>query len=513
MKLSVLLSASLLLTVLSLSPPAAMADDNFYNQGTTMLMQQKYQQAIPFFDVAIGKGTKFIAAYINRGVCYSKLGYYQKAIDDFSAALKVDPTDSTALTNRGGTYYKMGKPQEALKDLNKAADSLYKQKKVSVAKIYLERAAINHDVKHFSEAIADCKRVAAIPQAPADVRQNADSLMKWCQVGMQKEVLIGMSKALDSIRAKDYVTADKELNRVSEYEQNSARILALQSVVATLQKDYPVAEAKAKAAIKANPKDGKSYVALADILLIKGRYDEATANLTKATELGVRSAEIYELRGIAYLLDGRLEKATTDFNEILRLRPADSRITLLRGACSIVNRDANQLITDGKSVMDKEGVETEKGAQGALLAYDGLLRAERADEASKLLETCLEKAPKDKWPYAIFQFLKKDIDGEALMKSAGDSKEQKTDAHAWIGLVAMKSGDNDKANAELAWIREDGDVKQLSYVLLAAGLVKPRIETPVTGNSESTQRLALTTFGGRGGIVVQISRTKQGVAS
>lgn len=459
---------------------SAYAGDSLYNKGTSLLFEKKYLQALPYFNAAIGKGTKFVAAYINRGVCYSHLGYHQKAIDDFTTVLKIEPNEESALFNRGNSLAALKRYDEALKDFNKAADVCYKARDPILAKVYFARAAINHETKQFQEAMEDCRRILAIPKAQEQLRKNADSLYKWCQLDMQREIQAGILKAAELVRARDYTGAEKELNRISRYEPHSSRILLLQSTVAVLLKDHDKAEAKAREALKADPKEAKCYLVLADVMLARSKYDEASENITRAMDNGLRSAEVYQMRAVTFLLAGRSEKAVADLNEILRLRPKDSGALLMRGVCSIISRDANQMVTDGKSVMDNELITTEKGMQGALLAYDGLLRCDRASEAASFMDDCLQKGPKDKWPYQVFQFLKKDIDGEALLKSAQNPAQQ-TDAHAWLGITALRGGDRDKALSELSWCKQEGDTKQLSYVLLAAALQTPKVQSPAVG--------------------------------
>ncbi len=473
----VLLSVSLIETFMA---PLALADDSYYNKGTHMLQAKRYREAIAYFNISIGKGTKFIAAYNNRGCAYAALGYEQKAIDDFTAALKVDPNDDTSLVNRASSYARLKKYDLALKDLNHAADVFYKNADKYLAKIYFERAAVYHQMKRFNEGMEDCRRVLAFPKVDPNLRKNADSLYKWCQVGIQKEIALGVLKSAEFVKEKNYDKAEKELERVEKYDPHSISILLLETSVAVLQKKLDKATQKANDAIKYNPKDGKAYLALADVMFAKANYDEAAGNLSKAMDHGVRSAEIYELRALSYMLAGSAEPAVKDLNEILRLRPKSVSALMLRGICSIISRDTNQMITDGKAVMDNETITTDKGMHGALLAYDGLLRSDRKVEANAFLNDCMEKAPKDKWPYQIFQFIKGEIDKDALLKAAS-SQQEKEDAHAWAGILALRNGDKENANSELLWCKESGDCKNLSYVMLAAALVTPRVQSPVVG--------------------------------
>ncbi len=451
----------------------ALANDSFYNQGTALLMQGKCKEALSYFNASIGKGTKFIAAYINRGVCWAHLGYYQKAMDDFNSALKLDPADHTALVNRAGVYAKIGKFDDGIKDLDKVADQEYKAKSVHLAKTYFTRALLYHQSQKFEQCANDCKRVIAISSANESMRKSADALIKWCSV---EEVVKDLVKVSGYLRAKDYVKADQELERIAKNKpesvlpsKNLSMFYALQAHVALTRKDFEKASKCAEQAIKLDSSNGKAYGVLGQVCLIQRKFDEAGENLSRAIRLKERTMEAYCGRAVVRLINKRPDQALADLNDALVINPKDKNVLLLRGIASLSKSSFNQLIAAGQEAMEADGVGTDKGASGALLSYDALLLAEKKDDATNLLETCLQKSPKDKWSTQMFMFMKKQIDGEAFLK-ASQSGNQKTDAHACIGLMAMRSGDKDTARKEFEWCKANSDAAQTSWLLLSSEL-------------------------------------------
>ena len=55
-----------------------------YNKGIQFFELNNFSDAINSFNEAIEMDSSFVAAYFNRGVCYSQISDYDKAISDFS---------------------------------------------------------------------------------------------------------------------------------------------------------------------------------------------------------------------------------------------------------------------------------------------------------------------------------------------------------------------------------------------------------------------------------------------
>jgi len=66
-------------------------------QGKGLFMQEKYEQAIPYFSKTIRRNTSNDEAYAYRGYSYFLLEDYPAALVDFSMALAQNPSNETAL--------------------------------------------------------------------------------------------------------------------------------------------------------------------------------------------------------------------------------------------------------------------------------------------------------------------------------------------------------------------------------------------------------------------------------
>lgn len=93
-----------------------------YNKGVKMLEQNKYADAIPWFEKAVETDPEFVFAWDNLGVCYRRTGKYEKAEAAYKASLKIEPSGKTPLQNLPIVYKMQNKNNEAIaayKDLLK----------------------------------------------------------------------------------------------------------------------------------------------------------------------------------------------------------------------------------------------------------------------------------------------------------------------------------------------------------------------------------------------------------
>ncbi len=72
-------------------------DIELFEQGKALFLEEKYDEAIPYFSKAIKRNMQNDQAHAYRGFCYYLLENYSKALVDFSNALKQNPDNGTAL--------------------------------------------------------------------------------------------------------------------------------------------------------------------------------------------------------------------------------------------------------------------------------------------------------------------------------------------------------------------------------------------------------------------------------
>lgn len=107
--------------------------------------------------------------YNHRGMAHFSLSEYQKSIKDFSRAIEFDPDNVRAYCNRGLVYRVTGKLDRSLADYDTA---------IQVAPTDVDgwwgRAQTSFELKLFTRAIEDCRRVLALSAGHA----QASALLK-----------------------------------------------------------------------------------------------------------------------------------------------------------------------------------------------------------------------------------------------------------------------------------------------------------------------------------------------
>ena len=89
-------------------------------KGNEALKQGKYQDAIEYYSVAIGKNPKSKIFVANRAMAHLKLGNYQLAEDDCTEAIKLDARYVKAYLRRAAARSVAGNYLEALMDYEEA---------------------------------------------------------------------------------------------------------------------------------------------------------------------------------------------------------------------------------------------------------------------------------------------------------------------------------------------------------------------------------------------------------
>ncbi len=99
----------------------AAAEDAFDN-GLTLIGQQRYEEAIQAFSTAIEIIPRDYQAYNYRGVAWALMGKYDKALADYNKALEIRPRYAEAYNNRGFARTQQGDLSNALNDYARALE-------------------------------------------------------------------------------------------------------------------------------------------------------------------------------------------------------------------------------------------------------------------------------------------------------------------------------------------------------------------------------------------------------
>jgi tetratricopeptide (TPR) repeat protein len=89
-------------------------------KGDALYYQEKYDQAIQYYDKALAIDPNDTYALSSKGYALDGLGKYEEAIEYYDKALAIDPNDANALNGKGYALGNLGNYTEAVEYLDKA---------------------------------------------------------------------------------------------------------------------------------------------------------------------------------------------------------------------------------------------------------------------------------------------------------------------------------------------------------------------------------------------------------
>lgn len=236
----------------------------YNNIGLAKYKENKIQDAIDYYNIAIDINTSYAGAYINRGSAYNALGQYQKAINDSTEAIRLDPYEPKAYYVRGDAYARLGQYQQAIKEFDKGIQI---KVKLNDTTGYGNRGNAYFKMGKYWEAIDDYTEA---------IKLNLD-------------------------KVKCYVNRGNAYSKLKQYQ------LAIE--------DY-------NQAIRLNPNYSSAYYNRGTIYAKLGKYKLAIEDYNETIALGNNSYNAYNNRGFIYYKCGLYQQAMSDYSDAIRLEPA-----------------------------------------------------------------------------------------------------------------------------------------------------------------------------------------------
>jgi tetratricopeptide (TPR) repeat protein len=131
--------------------------------------------------------------------------------------------------------------------------------------------------------------------------------------------------AINLMKAGNLEDAIEYLNEAEEENPNYKDTYRNRGIVYAGQKKYEQALEEFQNVLKLDKKDSETYIHLAQVNLILGRFREGIVNYNFALEYGEPNPEIYFNLGRAYLEIGEEEKANRNFNKAIELNPIEGK--------------------------------------------------------------------------------------------------------------------------------------------------------------------------------------------
>jgi tetratricopeptide (TPR) repeat protein len=95
---------------------------DLYKKGINSMSNEKFEDAVRSFELALRLDSKFVDAWIKKGYCQFHLGEYNSAIMSYEKALEVDINNVEPWNLKGLAYYKLRNYEKAIASCEKAID-------------------------------------------------------------------------------------------------------------------------------------------------------------------------------------------------------------------------------------------------------------------------------------------------------------------------------------------------------------------------------------------------------
>ena len=95
---------------------------DLYTKGVSNMANEKFEDAIRSFELALRLDSKYVDAWIKKGYAHFHLGEYNSAISSYDKALEIDLNNSEAWNLKGLAYYKLKNYDKAIAACEKAVD-------------------------------------------------------------------------------------------------------------------------------------------------------------------------------------------------------------------------------------------------------------------------------------------------------------------------------------------------------------------------------------------------------
>jgi tetratricopeptide (TPR) repeat protein len=95
---------------------------DLYKKGVNSMSNEKFEDAVRSFELALRLDSKFVDAWIKKGYCHFLLGEYNSAIMSYEKALEIDVNNVEPWNLKGLAYYRLRDYEKAIASCEKAID-------------------------------------------------------------------------------------------------------------------------------------------------------------------------------------------------------------------------------------------------------------------------------------------------------------------------------------------------------------------------------------------------------
>jgi tetratricopeptide (TPR) repeat protein len=348
-------------------------------------------------------------ASLAEGTRYAAARQFDKAVDAFKQAIQLNPALAAAHLGLGSMYHNMGRSADAVEPLTTA------------------------------------------------VRLDPQNAIAHLNLGV----------TLSMLRRRD--EAMFELNEAKRLDPSSARIR--NEVGNALDNGFgqmDAALAEYHEAARLDPGKPAIHHNIGLMLLRLGRPGEAVEPLTEALQLDPAYRDSRYHLSNAYTLLGRYDDAIDSWTKFLELVP-DGREALNNRAWDYMyaGRHGAAAAADARRFLQVAGWREQSSPFMVLVAH--LASRQSGGEASGVLDEAAARLNPAVWPYPVIAYMRRELTAGKVLEIAA-SNNDKTEAHAYIGMDLLLKGKIEDAREHFIWVRDYGNKRFVEYALAVAEL-------------------------------------------
>jgi tetratricopeptide (TPR) repeat protein len=330
--------------------------------GQTLMINQKYQEAINAFTEAIKFDASGSEAILNRGMCYESLNNLKAAFDDYNKANSLDPgnndiAEKIANINLLNGDYKTCITQYSILALNKKkAFNAYRQ--MALAKIKLKdfkgalndiEAALKLDNEDFNANFYKGVALDSTGNYAAALKSYEKAINSLMKDKKYKESLnkseykfFYINPARSSAKMSQWDNAMNYYKKAEEIAANDFEVAFYRAETKTMRGDIGGAIGEYNNAIAYDANRFDAYINRGYLFIKNGEFENAKSDFSRAIIIDNKSAEGYYGKAQVEEKSADLKNAIENYKKALEIAPNDVRIRKSFESANVVFKEKNK---------------------------------------------------------------------------------------------------------------------------------------------------------------------------